>query len=386
MYQLSSGRDNSPHIFALAEQAYRALVNEGESQSVIISGESGAGKTESAKLLLKYITSVSGETNKDVHRIKQIIMDSNPILEAIGNAKTIRNNNSSRFGKYLEIQFSEQGEPVGAVVTNFLLEKSRVAFQQKNERNFHIFYQLLAGAPQNYREDFGLQEADAFEYLNKCTTIDNVDDAADFQEVVEAMNTVGISADEQYNIFRVLSAILYLGNIAFQGDAPAKVVNRDWLDFAAYLLGVKSDDLGNILVHRSISTGSKRGSVYAVPQNADQAAKIRDALAKALYSRVFDYIVECINKSMRKRQSNKLVIGVLDIYGFEVFDKNGFEQFCINYVNERLQQIFIDLTLKKEQEEYHEENMKFVGTFFFNSTYSSLISIDGRILIILITN
>eukprot|EP01087_Luapelamoeba_hula_P011486 TRINITY_DN312_c0_g1_i1.p1 TRINITY_DN312_c0_g1~~TRINITY_DN312_c0_g1_i1.p1 ORF type:complete len:968 (+),score=160.10 TRINITY_DN312_c0_g1_i1:957-3860(+) len=304
-----------------------------------------------------------------VEQVKRIINESNPLLEALGNAKTVRNDNSSRFGKYLEIQFSDNAAPVGGVVTTFLLEKTRVAFQGKAERNFHIFYQLHAGVDASLREELGLgNDPTYFHYLAQsgCTTVEDVDDRADFDVVKNSMTTVGIPGQEQVEIFKILAGILWLGNIRFTGGAPAQVVDKGPLDYAAYLLQVPPDFLHQSLNHRCIQSGSARSTQYQVPQNADQSDAIRDALAKTLYERLFDFVIEKVNASMAFG-GNTNVIGVLDIYGFEIFEKNSFEQFCINYVNERLQQIFIELTVRGEQEEYHEEGMKWKDIKFFDN-------------------
>eukprot|EP00026_Physarum_polycephalum_P004896 Phypoly_transcript_04920.p1 GENE.Phypoly_transcript_04920~~Phypoly_transcript_04920.p1 ORF type:complete len:608 (+),score=132.20 Phypoly_transcript_04920:90-1826(+) len=299
-------------------------------------------------------------------------------MEAFGNAKTVRNDNSSRFGKYLEIQFDDNSAPVGGVISTFLLEKTRVAYQQKGERNFHIFYQLYAGLDSSTKNEWGLNaDMTSFYYLaqSKCTTIEDVNDGADFQEVRKAMTTIGIPDNNQMDIFRLLAAILHIGNIRFQGDTPADIVDNTPVQWAAYLLGVEEQTLAHSVTHRQIITGSARHTQYAVPQNPDQAASLRDALAKTVYERIFDFLVNKVNESMAF-SGNSRVIGVLDIYGFEVFDNNSFEQFCINYVNERLQQIFIDLTVRGEQREYADEGVKWKEiTFFDNKPVCELI--DG---------
>jgi len=368
LYQSSTG-EAPPHIYGLAELTYRALVNENSSQAVIISGESGAGKTEAAKLILNYVSASSGKSTQHVQYIKSVILQSNPLLEAFGNAKTVRNDNSSRFGKYLEIQFSPDGEPQGGVTTNFLLEKTRVAFQARGERNFHIFYQLVEGAPAQWKTDMRLGAPSTFHYLSQSgvTTVEGVSDAQGFSEVQNAMNVIKISPEEQQDIMYLLSGILWLGNIRFVDGNPAKVQNSDALDTAAMLLGVEQMTLTQALVFRMIQTGSAKASVYNVPQNAQQAAGIRDSLAATLYSRLFDLVIKHVNTAMKKPQDSKLVLGILDIYGFEIFEKNGFEQFCINYVNERLQQIFIDLTLRAEQKEYVDEGMRWKDIEYFDN-------------------
>lgn len=363
-----------PHVFALADDMYRTMINEQESQCVIISGESGAGKTEASKLIMQYIANNCGKT-ADVTRVRDIIMDSNPLLEAFGNAKTIRNNNSSRFGKYMEIQFDRGGDPRGGRISNYLLEKSRVVYQNKDERCFHIFYILLAGADSQLRDELRLVDPASYHYLNQgaCYTVDDMNDAQEYQDVVKAMNTMGFSNPERNEIFRLLSAILWLGNIEFgEKNEESYITNEDCLTLFAWLIQSDVEICRKALCKRTISTGtggrSARVSTYEVPQKAVEAIYSRDALAKALYSRLFDYIISRVNQSLGWVTQGELsILGILDIYGFEIFDNNGFEQLCINYVNEKLQQIFINLTLKEEQEEYSREQIKWEPIDFFNN-------------------
>ncbi|KAI9866664.1 MAG: class II myosin [Trichoglossum hirsutum] len=362
-----------PHVFAVAESAYYNMKGYKENQCVIISGESGAGKTEAAKRIMQYIANVSGGTNSSIQEIKDMVLATNPLLESFGNAKTLRNNNSSRFGKYLEIQFNSQGEPVGANVTNYLLEKSRVVGQITNERNFHIFYQFTKAASQHYRETFGVQPPQSYTYTSrsKCLDVQDMDDSADFKETLKAMKTIGLSQAEQDNIFRMLAAILWIGNISFQEDdsGNAAITDASVTEFVAYLLEVDSTHVNKALTIRIVETsrGGRRGSVYDVPLNRVQATAVRDALAKAIYFNLFDWIVQRVNVSLRTRGAAANAIGILDIYGFEIFEKNSFEQICINYVNEKLQQIFIQLTLKTEQEEYAREQIKWTPINYFDN-------------------
>ncbi|TRY86386.1 hypothetical protein DNTS_012150, partial [Danionella cerebrum] len=306
LYQGAAQYENPPHVYALADHMYRNMMIDSENQCVIISGESGAGKTVAAKYIMSYISKVSGGGSK-VQHVKDIILQSNPLLEAFGNAKTVRNNNSSRFGKYFEIQFSRGGEPDGGKISNFLLEKSRVVSQNQGERNFHIYYQA-------------------------------------------AMSVVGLSVDAQDSVLQIVAGILHLGNIAFREEGNYAM-----------------DGLKNKLTSRIMDSkwGGKTETI-SVTLNTEQASFTRDALSKALYSRLFDYLVDAVNKAMQK-DIEELNIGVLDIYGFEIFQKNGFEQFCINFVNEKLQQIFIELTLKAEQEEYVQEGIKWTPIEYFNN-------------------
>ncbi|KAG6021247.1 class II myosin [Claviceps sp. Clav32 group G5] len=358
-----------PHVFAIAESAYYNMKAYHENQCIIISGESGAGKTEAAKRIMQYIANVSGEQSGDIKDVKEMVMATNPLLESFGNAKTLRNNNSSRFGKYLQIHFNSTGEPVGADITNYLLEKSRVVGQIINERNFHIFYQLTKGASQQYQELFGIQKPETYAYTSrsKCFDVEGIDDVADFQETLNAMKVIGLSQTEQDEIFRMLAATLWIGNIEFREDDSgyAAVLDQSVVAFVAYLMEVTPDQLIHAITIRILTPRS--GEVIESPANPAQATATRDALAKAIYHKLFDWIVERINQSLKSRQASTNTMGILDIYGFEIFEKNSFEQLCINYVNEKLQQIFIQLTLKTEQEEYAREKIQWTPINFFDN-------------------
>ena len=388
-YRGKNRLETPPHVFAVAESAYYNMNAYKDNQCVIISGESGAGKTEAAKRIMQYIASVSGGSNSSIQEIKDMVLATNPLLESFGNAKTLRNNNSSRFGKYLELQFNAQGEPVGANITNYLLEKSRVVGQITNERNFHIFYQFTKAASSNHRgtlvyyssatytkriiEIFGVQQPQSYLYTSrsKCFDVQGIDDVADFKDTLNAMKIIGLSQIEQDDIFRMLAAILWLGNITFAEDDSGNSIISDQsvVDFVAYLLEVESTHVNKALTIRVVETarGGRRGSVYEVPLNPTQATAVRDALSKAIYFNLFDRIVERVNASLKARGSIANSVGILDIYGFEIFERNSFEQLCINYVNEKLQQIFIQLTLKTEQEEYAREQIKWTPINYFDN-------------------
>ncbi|KAK2909606.1 myosin IEb isoform X1 [Channa argus] len=369
LYQGAAQYENPPHIYALADNVYRNMMIDNENQCVIISGESGAGKTVAAKYIMSYVSKVSGGGDK-VQHVKDIILQSNPLLEAFGNAKTVRNNNSSRFGKYFEIQFSRGGAPDGGKISNFLLEKSRVVSQNPEERNFHIYYQLLAGASAEQRENLGVTTPDYYYYLNQSGTytVDDVNDKKEFSDTMGAMSVVGLSVEDQDCVLQLVAGILHLGNISFKEENNYAVVeSQDFLAFPSYLLGIPQNGLCSKLTSRIMDSkwGGKTESI-SVTLNTEQACFSRDALSKALYARLFDFLVDSINKAMQKEQE-ELNIGVLDIYGFEIFQQNGFEQFCINFVNEKLQQIFIELTLKAEQEEYVQEGIKWTPIEYFNN-------------------
>jgi myosin-1 len=322
---------------------------------------------------MHYIAEVTaGGAGSRLEQVKNIILETNPLLEAFGNAKTLRNNNSSRFGKYFELQFTWGGDPDGGVITNYLLEKSRVVYQIPGERNFHIFYQFCVGAEGQERNNFGIQDASGFRYLvtGQTTEVEGIDDLTDWKDVRKAMNVIGISKEEQYNIFGLVASIMWLGNLDFQEVGnDAQVTSPDVLNFVSSIFGVTATAMKDAMEVRTMETQAgvgKRGSSYRVPLNYVQATATRDALAKGVYSRLFDWIVARLNKALIAQKPD-LWIGVLDIYGFEVFDKNSFEQLCINYVNEKLQQIFINFTLKLEQEEYVKEGIKWTPIQFFNN-------------------
>jgi myosin-1 len=358
-----------PHVFAIAESAYYNMKAYKDNQCVIISGESGAGKTEAAKRIMQYIANVSGGESGDIKQIKDMVLATNPLLESFGNAKTLRNNNSSRFGKYLQIHFNAVGEPIGADITNYLLEKSRVVGQITNERNFHIFYQFTKGASAQYQQQFGIQKPETYVYTSrsKCFNVDGIDDVAEFQDTLEAMKVIGVSQLEQDNIFRMLAAVLWVGNIQFREDQNgyAEVADKSVVDFVAYLLEVTSEQVIHAITIRILTP--RNGEVIESPANPAQAVATRDALAKAIYNNLFDWIVDRINKSLKAKQATTNSVGILDIYGFEIFEKNSFEQLCINYVNEKLQQIFIQLTLKTEQEEYAREKIQWTPIKYFDN-------------------
>jgi myosin-1 len=354
-----------PHVFAVAESAYYNMNAYKDNQCVIISGESGAGKTEAAKRIMQYVANVSGGSNSSIQETKDMVLATNPLLESFGNAKTLRNNNSSRFGKYLSLQFNAQGEPVGADITNYLLEKSRVVGQIENERNFHIFYQFTKGASNEYRQNYGVQKPETYIYTSKsrCLDVDGIDDLQDWKDTINAMKIIGLSQAEQDEIFRMLAAVLWTGNIQFKEDKDgyAAVKDQSVVDFLAYLL----EHLVSAITIRILTP--RNGEVIESPANPSQALATRDALAKAIYNNLFDWIVERVNISLKARGTPANSIGILDIYGFEIFEKNSFEQLCINYVNEKLQQIFIQLTLKTEQEEYAREQIQWTPIKYFDN-------------------
>ncbi|KAL9242136.1 hypothetical protein vseg_016167 [Gypsophila vaccaria] len=351
----------SPHVFAIADASYRAMINEGKSNSILVSGESGAGKTETTKMLMRYLAYLGGRTGVEGRTVEQQVLESNPVLEAFGNAKTLRNNNSSRFGKFVEIQFDKHGKISGAAIRTYLLERSRVCQVSDPERNYHCFY-LLCAAPKEVREKYKLESPEKYNYLNQtnCYKLDGVDDAEEYLATRRAMDIVGIYSDDQDAIFRVVAAILHLGNVNFsKGEEVDSSVLKDeksrfHLDMTAELLRCDAKSLEDALIKRVMVTPEE---VISRTLDPDSALASRDALAKTIYSRLFDWLVDKINNSIGQDPTSKCIIGVLDIYGFESFKLNSFEQFCINFTNEKLQQHFNQHVFKMEQEEYTKEEI-----------------------------
>ncbi|PHT60094.1 Myosin-17, partial [Capsicum baccatum] len=351
----------SPHLFAVADACYRALINEHGSQSILVSGESGAGKTETTKMLMRYLAFMGGRSGTEGRTVEQQVLESNPVLEAFGNAKTVKNNNSSRFGKFVEIQFDKHGKISGAAVRTYLLERSRVCQVSDPERNYHCFYMLCAAPPEDVKK-YKLGNPRSFHYLNQsnCYEVANVDDAREYLETRNAMDVVGIGQEEQEAIFRVVAAILHLGNINFvKGKEVDSSKLKDekslfHLKTAAELFMCDEKALEDSLCKRVIVTPD--GNITKLLDPA-AATTSRDALAKTVYSRLFDWLVDKINSSIGQDPDAKSIIGVLDIYGFESFKVNSFEQFCINLTNEKLQQHFNQHVFKMEQEDYTTEEI-----------------------------
>ncbi|GAB1294480.1 Unconventional myosin-6 [Apodemus speciosus] len=369
---------NGDEAFIQSDKAFRDMKVLRLSQSIIVSGESGAGKTENTKFVLRYLTESYG-TGQD---IDDRIVEANPLLEAFGNAKTVRNNNSSRFGKFVEIHFNEKSLVVGGFVSHYLLEKSRICVQGKEERNYHIFYRLCAGASEDIREKLHLSSPDNFRYLNRgCTRyfanketdkqiLQNrkspeyvktgslkdplLDDHGDFIRMCTAMKKIGLDDEEKLDLFRVVAGVLHLGNIDFEeagstsGGCNLKNKSAPSLEYCAELLGLDQDDLRVSLTTRVMLTtaGGTKGTVIKVPLKVEQANNARDALAKTVYSHLFDHVVNRVNQCF-PFETSSYFIGVLDIAGFEYFEHNSFEQFCINYCNEKLQQFFNERILKE---------------------------------------
>ncbi|XP_050251488.1 myosin-9 [Quercus robur] len=351
----------SPHVFTIADVAYREMINEGKSNSILVSGESGAGKTETTKLLMRYLAYLGGHTAAEGRTVERQVLESNPVLEAFGNAKTVKNNNSSRFGKFVEIQFDKKGRISGAAIRTYLLERSRVCQISDPERNYHCFY-LLCAAPPEEKERYKLGNPKSLHYLNQsnCYELVGVSDAHDYLTTKRAMDIVGISQKEQDAIFRVVAAILHLGNIDFaKGEESDSSILKDEeskfrLKMTADLLMCDPHALEDTLCKRVMITPEE---IIKRSLDPHGAAVSRDGLAKTIYSRLFDWLVDKINLSIGQDPSSKCLIGILDIYGFESFKTNSFEQFCINFTNEKLQQHSNQHVFKMEQEEYTKEEI-----------------------------
>uniref|UniRef100_A0A8C1XD51 Myosin VIIBb n=1 Tax=Cyprinus carpio TaxID=7962 RepID=A0A8C1XD51_CYPCA len=347
-----------PHIFAIADSCYFNMRRNKRNQCCIISGESGAGKTESTKLILQFLAAVSGQHSW----IEQQIIHANPVLEAFGNAKTIRNDNSSRFGKYVEIFFNKEGAIEGAHMEQYLLEKSRVCHQAPHERNYHIFYCMLSGMQSDHKKTLSLGDASQFKYLTEgdCLTCDGRDDADEFGRIRAALKILTFSDRDCWEIFKLLAAILHMGNIDFQSTTMNNMDSCDVLSSSHFSVTAKLLEVQrNSLTHRSFMTNRE---IVTKPLSSEQATSTRDTFAKAMYGRLFVWMFTKVNSAIHKPQTDepsytRKSIGLLDIFGFENFPQNSFEQLCINYANEHLQQFFVRHIFKLEQDEYSKEGI-----------------------------
>ncbi|KAL3989236.1 Myosin head (motor domain) family protein [Acanthocheilonema viteae] len=349
-----------PHIFAIANSAYYNMKSSNRDQCIFISGESGSGKTESAKLVIQFLATISGQHSW----VEQQVLEASPIMEAFGNAKTVRNNNSSRFGRNIDLYFTSNGAIEGARIEHYLLEKSRVVSQASDERNYHIFYCLLAGLTESEKQELYLSDVKDFYYLNQGGTVavEGRNDAADLAEIRSSMKVLMFKDSEIWSIFKILAAILHAGNIKYMAtamDGMERVEIRDTIEIerVANLLSMEKQALVKVLTSRSSLIGTERVLSYL---SAEQTLDVRDIFVKAIYHRLFLHILEKINETMngvRKEKSQKSTISILDIFGFENFLRNSFEQFCINYTNEILHQLFINFMFKMEQSAYDLEQI-----------------------------
>uniref|UniRef100_UPI00358F878E unconventional myosin-IXa isoform X3 n=1 Tax=Myxine glutinosa TaxID=7769 RepID=UPI00358F878E len=377
-----------PHVFAVADAAYHTMLRRRINQCIVISGESGSGKTQSTNFLIHHLTALSQKGYAS--GVEQIILGAGPVLEAFGNAKTAHNNNSSRFGKFIQVNYWENGIVRGAIVEKYLLEKSRLVSQEHNERNYHVFYYLLCGTSKQEREELCLLEPEAYLYLNQmkkkepesCFSCDATDGYVeeeedlrhDFKRLQLAMEMVGFLPATRKQIFSLLSAVLHLGNIAYKRrpyrEEATEVENPEMLKVLSELLQVKEEMLMEALTTRkAVTVGEK----LILPYKLNEAVTARDSMAKSLYSALFDWIVLRINHALMNKMERVhnvkwLSIGVLDIFGFEDFENNSFEQFCINYANECLHYYFNQHVFKIEQEEYQREGINWNTIDYIDNT------------------
>ncbi|KAM3877414.1 unconventional myosin-IXAa [Diretmus argenteus] len=391
MYDNHALGELEPHIYAVADVAYHAMLQRQRNQCIVISGESGSGKTQSTNFLIHHLTALSQKGFAS--GVEQIILGAGPVLEAFGNAKTAHNNNSSRFGKFIQVNYQESGTVRGAYVEKYLLEKSRLVYQEHNERNYHVFYYLLSGASEEERTAFHLKKPEEYHYLNQmtkkvhrlhwenyyesepdCFTVEGEDLKHDFERLQLAMEMVGFLPATRKQIFSLLSAILHLGNIRYKRktyrDDSIDICNMEVLPVVSELLQVKEEMLFEALTTRKTVTVGER---LIVPYKLAEAGTVRDSMAKSLYSALFDWIVFRINHALLNNkdleETTKLLsIGVLDIFGFEDYENNSFEQFCINFANECLQHYFNQHIFKLEQEEYRAEGISWRNIDYIDNT------------------
>ncbi|XP_039255307.2 unconventional myosin-X-like [Styela clava] len=356
--------EHPPHVYAIANETYSCMWKREENQCVLISGESGAGKTEATKLMLRFLSDASrikahkteSQDNGRNTSIEKSILESGPLLEAFGNAKTVYNNNSSRFGKFIQLLFAQNGGIQGGRITDYLLEKHRVVRQNPGERNYHIFYQLLSGLEQETKDSLFLTNPKDFCYLNTtgCISDPTLNDAGDWESLVNALKVIGFKQGQCIDMQNVLAGILNLGNVKFMNAGGAQVTDLDAVDKASQLLGLESERLESVLKERTMKL---RGENITSPQSVDQACDSRDSISMALYSQLFRWMISKINHKI-KGPDDFHFIGILDIFGFENFETNRFEQFCINFANEKLQEFFNRHIFSLEQLEYRREEVE----------------------------
>jgi myosin protein heavy chain len=355
MYHNVPKSDTKPHIFAETEEAYQNLLADKRDQSILVTGESGAGKTENTKKIIQYLAAITSSHNGQ-GSFEQKIIQANPILESFGNSQTVRNNNSSRFGKFIKIEFDERGTIAGARIDWYLLEKSRVVKRSDQERNYHIFYQLLSGLTDNELNLLGLDRfPSSYNYLKGGNpAIPGVDDRKEFINLKNAMDIMGIEKSKYYEVFKIMAIILHIGNIEFVNMKSEQASFKTSIDSLCELLGVSITDFSDAILRPKVRAGKE---FMKQSRNSVDAKFSLDALSKSLYEKIFKYLIEYINKNLDHNSNGTIFIGVLDIAGFEIFKENSFEQLCINYTNEKLQQFFNHHMFVLEQNEYLKEDI-----------------------------
>ena len=359
-YNNASKSGLPPHIYALADHAYNEMLRTSTSQSVLISGESGAGKTEAMKIALTYIGEVSKSRSERVtDEVSSRLMQTNPVMEALGNAKTVRNNNSSRFGKHFDVQFSSNGIIIGAFTSIYLLEKPRITVHMEGERNYHVFY-MLCKAPQQIRQPLQLTKWQDFKFCNQKGTVAEVrtwNDVEEFGQMHDALLKVGFTEDRRTELYTILASVLHLGNLEFvpcDSRDGSEIKNPAQLKLCAELLQVSPEQLLNAITYKSVGGGKM--SIVQTPLNPRLATSMRNSLCAHLYCLVFDCVVSVINEYISTTNA-AFSVGLLDIFGFENFAVNSFPQLCINFTNESLQNLFIEHVFKLEQEVYVREEV-----------------------------
>lgn len=371
MYRGKKRHEMPPHIYAISEAAYRSMLQDREDQSILCTGESGAGKTENTKKVIQYLAHVasSHKARKEQSvptsgpisygELERQLLQANPILEAFGNAKTVKNDNSSRFGKFIRINFDVAGYIVGANIETYLLEKSRAIRQAKDERTFHIFYQLLMGAGEHMKAELLLEPFSEYRFLsNGSLPIPGQQDKEIFQETLESMRIMGFSHEEIQSMLRTVSAVLQFGNIVFRKERntdQASMPDNTAAQKLCHLLGLNVTEFSRAILMPRIKVGRDHVQKAQTKEQADFAI---EALAKATYERLFRWLVHRLNRALdRTKRQGASFLGILDIAGFEIFQLNSFEQLCINYTNEKLQQLFNHTMFVLEQEEYQREGI-----------------------------
>uniref|UniRef100_A0A8C4ZJD4 Myosin-9 n=1 Tax=Gadus morhua TaxID=8049 RepID=A0A8C4ZJD4_GADMO len=362
MYKGKKRHEMPPHIYAITDTSYRSMMQDREDQSILCTGESGAGKTENTKKVIQYLAHVASsfKSKRDQGELEKQLLRANPILEAFGNAKTVKNDNSSRFGKFIRINFDVNGYIVGANIETYLLEKSRAIRQAKEERSFHIFYYMLTGAGDKLRTELCLEDYSKYRFLsNGNSTIPGQQDQDLFNETMEAFEIMSVPEEERTGLMKVISAVLQLGNMSFKKERhsdQASMPDDTAAQKVCHLLGMNVTDFTRAILSPRIKVG--RDYVQKA-QTQEQAEFAVEALAKASYERMFRWLVMRINKALDKtKRQGASFIGILDIAGFEIFELNSFEQLCINYTNEKLQQLFNHTMFVLEQEEYQREGIE----------------------------